>query len=259
MKQRLITGILMAVVALPILYFGGFALELLMLFIALVGSYEVVRMFKNTWPSYSLYVIPCFSLFIGLASLYVPNYMMTLLIALFFLLITLCVWDERYQITEVAVVFMFHMILMFALMGYQLIIEKGISHFFVLYIILATCGTDIGAYFTGYYFGKHKLNERISPKKTIEGSIGGIVLGCLVSVLFALKFIPEVEFGTVLILSLGMTIVGQIGDLLFSAIKRHYNIKDYGTIFPGHGGVLDRMDSILMNFVFAYAILLVVM
>ncbi|MDD6468080.1 MAG: phosphatidate cytidylyltransferase [Erysipelotrichaceae bacterium] len=259
MKQRLITGILMALVGIPILYFGGKALELLMLFITIVGSYEIVKMFRGQWPSYSLYLIPCISLLIGLCSLYFPSYMVTALISLFFLLVTLCVWDERYQITEIAVVFMFHMILIFALMGYQLIIQNDITHFFVLYIVLATCCTDIGAYFTGYYFGKHKLNERISPKKTIEGSIGGIVLGCLVSVIFAMYFIPEVHFSTIMILSFGMSIIGQIGDLLFSAIKRHYHIKDYGTIFPGHGGVLDRMDSILINFVFAYAILLVVM
>ena len=108
-------------------------------------------------------------------------------------------------------------------------------------------------------FKTHKLNERISPKKTIEGSIGGIVFGTLIP--FLLTYIPalrletqnvyNIEINSIVILCLAfiMSVVAQLGDLTFSAIKRHFGVKDYSNIFPGHGGVLDRLDSILFNMI----------
>ena len=130
--------------------------------------------------------------------------------------------------------------------------------------------TDTGAYFVGMLCSKkfktHKLNERISPKKTIEGSIGGIIFGTLIP--FLITLIPamklkstsllsiELEWWIVLSLAFVMSIIAQLGDLTFSAIKRHYDIKDYSQIFPGHGGVLDRLDSILFNMIF-FAVIIV--
>ena len=109
--------------------------------------------------------------------------------------------------------------------------------------------TDIFAYFTGMLIGKHKLIPEVSPKKTVEGSIGGIAFCTLAFIAYA--YIVKIFFNTelnVLFLAISaiiVSVISQMGDLIMSLIKREYGIKDYGKLFPGHGGVLDRFDSIL--------------
>lgn len=109
--------------------------------------------------------------------------------------------------------------------------------------------TDIFAYFTGIVFGKHKLSPVISPKKTVEGSIGGILLCTLSFMLYGLllnKILSEqTNVYMYAVLGFFSSLVSQLGDLIMSAIKRKNNVKDYGTLFPGHGGVLDRFDSVI--------------
>ena len=125
--------------------------------------------------------------------------------------------------------------------------ESG--QFIYLLIFIGAWVTDIFAYFTGVFFGKHKLIEDVSPKKTIEGSIGGTVFCALAFILMGI--IAREFFGreaNLLFLAISgviMSIVAQIGDLILSVIKRHYGIKDFGKIFPGHGGMLDRFDSLM--------------
>ena len=123
------------------------------------------------------------------------------------------------------------------------------GRFLYLLIFLGAWITDIFAYFTGVFFGKHKLIEDVSPKKTVEGSLGGIFFCALFYVVYGLIlshfFAVEVNLIMLGVSGLILSVVSQIGDLIMSVIKRHYAIKDFGKIFPGHGGVLDRFDSIL--------------
>ena len=125
--------------------------------------------------------------------------------------------------------------------------ESG--HFIYLLIFIGAWVTDIFAYFTGVFFGKHKLIEDVSPKKTIEGSIGGTVFCSLAFVLMGIIvrgfFDREVNLIFLAVSGIIMAIIAQVGDLILSVIKRHYGIKDFGKIFPGHGGMLDRFDSIM--------------
>lgn len=131
------------------------------------------------------------------------------------------------------------------------------SAFLLMYVVLGIVCNDIGAYFTGILFGKHKVNPRISPKKTWEGVVGGIVFSIIVSLTFAFvmsiincPIFPVLDLSHwywVVLLSLCMPIIGDIGDFVFSAIKRYFGVKDYSNIFPGHGGVLDRFDSLLFG------------
>lgn len=124
--------------------------------------------------------------------------------------------------------------------------ENGKYLYFLIFI--GAWITDIFAYFTGVFFGKHKLIEDVSPKKTIEGSIGGIVfcsIGYVVMGVIANFFGCNANFVFLAIGGIIMSVISQIGDLIMSVIKRHYGIKDYGKLFPGHGGMLDRIDSIL--------------
>ena len=123
---------------------------------------------------------------------------------------------------------------------------------------------DTFAYFTGRFLGKHKLIPEISPKKTIEGSIGGIVFTIGAFILYRVllfKIFPDLKINLpyllVIILAIAASIVSQIGDLIASAIKRQYNIKDYGKLFPGHGGVLDRFDSVMLVAPVIYVIFII--
>ena len=109
---------------------------------------------------------------------------------------------------------------------------------------------DTFAYFTGKLLGKHKLIEEISPKKTVEGSIGGVLFTIIAFIVFGLIVNANgADFNYIKLGILGLvaSVVSQIGDLIASAVKRQYNVKDYGFIFPGHGGVLDRFDSVLLT------------
>ncbi len=107
--------------------------------------------------------------------------------------------------------------------------------------------TDIFAYLVGMRFGKRKLLERVSPKKTLEGAIGGVV-GCMISTtLFGWLFLPQIEWYSLAAMAFFGSIASQVGDLTASTIKRNCAIKDFGNTIPGHGGVLDRLDSILFT------------
>ena len=116
-------------------------------------------------------------------------------------------------------------------------------------MLVCAWGSDVFAYFTGRFFGKHKLIPEVSPKKTVEGAIGGIVCAGGLAMLYGLIVSSLTELTpNYLVLALCGVILAafsQIGDLIASLLKREHGIKDYGRIFPGHGGVMDRFDSIL--------------
>ncbi len=135
-------------------------------------------------------------------------------------------------------------------MSLVLLRDLAIGKFIFLLAFVGPWFTDTFAYFTGYFFGKHKLIPDVSPKKTIEGSVGGTlfcIIGCAVYgyVIKANYLSDAPPVWAFAVLGLILATVSQVGDLIFSLIKRKYSIKDYGFIFPGHGGVLDRFDSII--------------
>ena len=128
-------------------------------------------------------------------------------------------------------------------------------HSYVWIVVLAAFGTDIFAYFTGKLFGKHKLCPSISPKKTVEGSIGGVAGSVVLCGLFGYFFLPG-GFVVCIIIGIVGGIVSQLGDLSASVMKRKMGIKDWSSMIPGHGGVLDRIDSLLFTAPMVYYILL---
>ena len=133
------------------------------------------------------------------------------------------------------------------------------GQFLILLPLLAAWGADTCALFAGMLFGKHKLAPVVSPKKTVEGAVGGIaggaVLVLLASVLMNVMLDMDIPVWTAIVLGGAGAVLGEIGDLSFSVIKRQTGIKDYGHIFPGHGGVLDRFDSVLFVAPFAEILL----
>jgi len=131
------------------------------------------------------------------------------------------------------------------------IMNSDMGIYLIIVPFMAAWLTDTGAYFSGYFFGKHKLAPTISPKKTVEGAIGGVVVCVLSFIAFGAImeniFSLNADYFMLAITGLVLSPVAQIGDLSLSIIKREYNIKDYGVIFPGHGGILDRFDSVLFT------------
>ena len=139
--------------------------------------------------------------------------------------------------------------------------DPNLAVWLVFFVLCSAWMADAFAYFVGRKFGKHKLAPKVSPKKTVEGAIGGVLGMALVNVGFALMFNElflkhhRISLLAVALLSLALGAVSIVGDLSMSVLKRNYGVKDYGKFFPGHGGVLDRFDSILLVSPFFYALL----
>lgn len=248
MKQRIITAIIAGAVFLPIVIYGGLPFVIFVYLLAAVGLYEALRM-----KGFSLTSIPGFLSFLLILVLLVPSAWMPaepmlskveilLLIAL--LLLTYTVLSKN-KFTFDDVGFML-ISTIYVGMGFYFLIEvREISLAYVFFALIVIWVTDSGAYFIGKALGKNKLWPEISPNKTVEGSVGGVICAIVVAVIF--QFTVGFEhslFITILIASI-LSVVGQIGDLAESALKRHYQVKDSGSLLPGHGGILDRFDSLL--------------
>jgi len=125
-----------------------------------------------------------------------------------------------------------------------------------VYLVLIPIITDSFAYITGSLIGKHKLIEIISPKKTIEGAVGGFIAASIFGTIFYIVVLNNhANMVIVLLSTMFLSIISQLGDLVFSSIKRYFNIKDFSKLIPGHGGILDRIDSLIFVII-GYSILI---
>lgn len=245
MIQRMITAICILALTIPPLALGGIWLDILMAAFVLLAIYEILTCLfkKNPWGMYVMLLVSIFAMAASTLSVFAAVIPFVLIILFLF-----CVSYEKYAVDKISMVFVFVMLVTFTVRAILLVYDVY-SPMAMLHIVLATYATDTGAYFAGRFFGKHKLNERISPKKTIEGSVGGWLLGASSSFAFGYFLVPDLPFQFLCLTSFLMPVIGQLGDLAFSAIKRHEGIKDFGNIFPGHGGVLDRIDSLIFNLI----------
>jgi len=245
MKQRVISAIIILAITVFCVIANGYALTALLLFIAGYGTREFVSIRKNGF-SLGLYTIMFFT--VGIIYMFNDVGIYALLLELL-LLLGISVFDESLPFEDVCATF-----LMSALIGYGLYYiayVNSYSKWLLGYIIAITYATDAFAYLTGRKLGKHKLNERISPNKTIEGAIGGWIFGAIISFVWAFIFkFFYMETYTIVIGSLFLPIISQIGDLVFSMIKRAYGVKDFSNLIPGHGGILDRLDSTFFCVIF---------
>jgi phosphatidate cytidylyltransferase len=135
----------------------------------------------------------------------------------------------------------------FLLSHVSLIRKMGDGRMWVLFLIAAVWAGDISAFLSGSLFGKHKLYPRISPNKTYEGLGGAIVGTVIVAIAFARLFLPHLQKAPCILLAIGIGILGQSGDFVESMLKRSAQVKDSGSLIPGHGGMLDRLDSFLFS------------
>ncbi|MBP1931524.1 phosphatidate cytidylyltransferase [Ammoniphilus resinae] len=257
MKTRIVTGAIGGAVFLSLVYAGGIAFGILLFFIGLFGFYEWLKMGRIHIGSKQGIVGLIFTIYY-LLPVYVTGgwTSKSLLVELIVLLVIVVLSKNKANIQEISYVYLGSIYLGVALhyMNEARLMENGLT--LTLVILIAVWTTDTAAYFVGKAFGKHKLWPAISPNKTVEGSVGAIVFAVLTVVLFAM-FSAQITVPFALLLALAISIGGQIGDLVESAVKRTFDVKDSGQILPGHGGVLDRFDSLLFVFILLHLLSLI--
>lgn len=260
-KSRLISGILLLAATVATIYFGGVVTFAVLTIISLIGANELLKVFEIEKSALAV-IVYCATILYYLMLLFnVGSWGFTFLIAvLIFLLGCYVFCYPKYHAHQLMAAF-FSLVYVSIMMSYiyQLRILPNGGEFVVL-IFIAAWGTDTFAYCSGMLLGKHKMTPLLSPKKTVEGAIGGLigsaVLGALYGFLIASKL--RLEFNPIAIFPVVCVIggaVSMIGDLAASAIKRNFEIKDYGTLIPGHGGILDRFDSIIIVAPIVYLII----
>jgi len=258
MKQRIVTGIIGGAAFISILYYGGILFASLISLLAIVAFSELLKMTKmKMWSvpgliSVTGMILPILASFVfQLKPSFFHSYENMLITVMLILLIMIVLSKNQFTFEQAGVCIAG---IVYIGMGFYSIISirefSGLSYFIFVLILIWT--TDSAAYFTGKSFGKTKLWPSISPNKTIEGSLGGVVFAILVGVLFKMVQPGFLDWTQVITLSALVSIVGQLGDLVESAIKRHFDVKDSGSILPGHGGILDRFDSQIFVFLALY-------
>lgn len=257
MKQRVMTGIIAGAGFLSLLFLGGSWFTGLIFLLALIGFHEFVTIHKlKPWDISSLLG------FIGILYfvfpwndqqwLAVPSFQASLWIFMFLLLFFTVATKNKIDIRSVSLVVIG---VVYIGMGFHyMIVTREMEHglFWTLLIFACIWVTDSGAYFTGWAIGRRLLWPSISPKKTIEGAIGGIAFSVAAAIGFYLYAPDVLAIDEAVMIGILVAIVGQIGDLVESAFKRAQGVKDSGSILPGHGGILDRCDSWLIVFPFIH-------
>lgn len=258
MKTRIVTAILLMISILPAMLLGDAALTILVAILVPLILFEIFNLLQDkTLKLYLSTVITsfyCYGFLCNTHSLFIDS---SAVLSFLILLSFTCVFDTKISVAEVFYLFLINVLIAFALhILFVVINDFGLKYF--LFLALATYGCDTGAYFAGVFFGKHKLNPRLSPKKTVEGSIGGVVLGTILASSFGFLFSLFINTNHMIICAITLTCTSQIGDLFFSAIKRNFDVKDFSNLLPGHGGVLDRLDSLIFNSIIFGLFLLVI-
>lgn len=236
MKTRIVTGVIGAAVFLSLICAGGLWTKGLMLILAIIGYYELMKMAKANFGDPLM-----FGGLIAIALLFYNSKDMgdTLLILMLYALVSLAFRHATMEQASLSV-----MGLLYVGFGFYSFWDfydsNGLSS--ILFLLFCIWATDSGAYFIGKTWGKRKIAPEVSPNKTIEGTIGGVLCAMFVGVLWVFAWDANL---VVLFIATAISVMGQIGDLAESAIKRHFGIKDSSSLFPGHGGVLDRFDSVL--------------
>ncbi|NMB44243.1 MAG: phosphatidate cytidylyltransferase [Clostridiales bacterium] len=262
-KQRLISSIFVFLLTVTFIVLGGQALFIGLLLISLVGLMELYRVIKlNKSVIGFLGYIACIVYYLFLYFKF-DNYLMLFIGFLLLTMMAYVVTFPKYNIDQVVYVFfgLFYVAIMLSFIYKVRILDMGT--YLVWLIFISAWGSDTSAYLVGMSMGKRKFLPKLSPKKTLEGCIGGIVGAALIGYLYGLVFAdnfttinnPKLVFT---IICGSASIISQLGDLAASAIKRNHDIKDYGKLIPGHGGILDRFDSIIFVAPLVYYLITVI-
>lgn len=251
MKTRILSAIVLLSVIVPILILGNKYFSLAVAVIALFAYRELLNLKynKDKIPILIQILGMIITTFLVLANSFYSfefglSYKGLIGVLLIFLLPTLYYKKENYNTKDAF--YMIGITLSISLIFNSFILIRNFKSglYVFIYLLIITVLTDTFAMFTGMLIGKHKLCPTISPKKSWEGSIGGSIIATASASFFYHKLINPINY-KIIIITLLLSIIGQLGDLVFSRIKRDNDLKDYSNIIPGHGGILDRLDSII--------------
>ncbi len=250
--ERLISGIVLVLIALVTIIAGNDVLLATVLTISLIGFYELTKVFNLQWSFMGIAGYIATVAYYAILRLDLLEYIIVFFIAYLLILMAIYVFSfPKFKADDMMVCFfgMFYVVLMLSYIYQVRMMEDG--KYIVWLIFLGSWGCDTCAYLVGVMFGKHKMAPVLSPKKSIEGGIGGVIGAALLGLLYAVVFKDNIELQNINIIfpivCAASGIVSQMGDLTASGIKRNHNIKDYSTLIPGHGGILDRFDSVIIT------------
>lgn len=250
MKTRIISGIVMGAIVAAVLVVGYlWAPVVITLAVAALAAAAVYELLHNAAGIKSKAVIIGACVYaalaiVGGAFLHFEGVVTATVLYCVYAVVMVLVNHKEFDLGKIAVVYALPVPFAVAFYFLQCIINAHDGIYYLLLLFNFACICDMGAYFVGVTMGKHKLCPEISPKKTVEGAIGGIVSSVIITLVISLLF---KKFSiAVLILTIPLCVLGMIGDLFASAIKRSVGLKDYSNLIPGHGGIMDRLDSIIM-------------
>lgn len=262
MKKRAITGIVfVAVLLLSVFAYQGVFLVVLFGFFGVVGTWEYYQMLlknSNVIPHRFYGLFLAFFSYLFLVGSFIFN-LPSFYFWLFFPFLFVPFLTELFRKNEAPFTNLLHVIapVLYVIVPMALFVRLGFvdgnyNYILILSFLLMQWANDTGAYLSGYFFGKKKLFERISPNKTWEGAIGGAILTVLVGIV-SWYFFKEYTIAMYVGFAVIIATVGSLGDLVQSMLKRSLNVKDSGKLMPGHGGVLDRFDGLILASPFIYA------
>lgn len=264
-RTRLLSGILLVAIALGVLLKGGALLAVVLLFVSLTAYQELTVACKvrgeGRMPSLPVIVGLVMTLVyyaaIGLAlardiTLVYSAMMMVIVVAFFAFLFVYVFTFPKYHANQIMAA-MFSFLYGPVMLSFLYLLREGLDDgiYLVWFVFLASWGSDTCAYCVGVLIGKHKMTPNLSPKKSVEGAIGG-VLGAAALFMVYTHFVINVYTGITVslpfaaVLGAAGALISMIGDLAASAVKRDHEIKDYGKLIPGHGGIMDRFDSVIV-------------
>lgn len=250
MKVRIISAVIGLLLLIGGIWLGGKTLTVLFTFISIILNLEFK--YSNNYIFRLDDIIT--TIFISLMFYSSSTLVLALIILFVFVQLIMCILIKRVNLStlKLSLFSLIYSTLPFLLL-HRFIYLSDPKLLFVLVFIIAW-STDTFAFFTGVFFGRTKIFGKISPSKTLEGSIGGLIGSVLLSLIFGLIFLKTIPFYKILIISFFGSIVAQLGDLVASYIKREIGIKDFGFILPGHGGLLDRFDSIIITVAYLFIV-----
>lgn len=252
-KTRLLSGIVLVIAALVLIITGGDVLLVSTLVISYIGMFELYRIFhvEKEAPGIIGYLAATVY-YANLRFDFIPDMMMLVLGLLVLLMFAYVFTYPKYHTEQLLAAFfgVFYVAVMLSYVYQTRMLELGA--YVVWLVFLCSWGCDTCAYCVGVLIGKHKMAPVLSPKKSIEGAVGGVLGAALLTVIYGIVFmkrmgITQNEVWILAAISAVGALISMVGDLTASAIKRNYDIKDYGKLIPGHGGILDRFDSVIFT------------
>lgn len=252
-KTRLLSGIVLVVLAVILIISGGEVLLFSTLAISCIGMFELYRVFsvEKSLLAAAGY-LSAILFYCNLEWHFLPDILMLFMGFMILLMFIYVLTYPKFKADQVLAVFfgVFYVAVMLSYVYQIRTLKNGLYLAFLVF--LCSWGCDTCAYCVGVLIGKHKMSPKLSPKKSVEGAVGGVLGSAFLTAMYCFIFrspmaLTGAEIGILALIAAAAGLISMLGDLTASAIKRNYDIKDYGHLIPGHGGILDRFDSMIIT------------